>query len=175
MLLPLESGTYALDRAHSQLTFSVTHLGITPVVGMFTDFDGTLVIGDDAASSSLEISAQMSSVTSGNAGRDGHLLGADFFDVENHPTMRFRSSGLAPDGDCWAIDGDLTVKGVGQPIRLIAALTGRSIFPMDKKEHIGATATGTMSRVAAGVGSAIPLSMLSDEIPLAIAIQLIKV
>ena len=174
MALPLDPGIYALDRAHSQFAFSVTHLGITPVVGMFADFDGALTVGPDEASSSLELTIRMASVGSGNAGRDQHLWGADFFDVENHPAMSFRSTSLTGDGDTWTIDGDLTVKGSAQPVTLTATFTGRSVFPMDQKEHIGAVATGSMSRLTAGVGSAIPESMLSDTIPLSIAVQLIK-
>ena len=174
MPLPLDPGRYEFDRAHSQFAFSVTHLGITPVVGMFADFEGALIVGDNAASSSLEFSARMASVGSGNADRDGHIQGEDFFDTANYPVMTFRSTELSGKGDHWTIDGDLVVKGHGQRVRLSAVVTGRSVFPMDKKEHIGATASGTLSRLAAGVGSAIPESMLSDEIPVSLAIQLIK-
>ncbi len=174
MSLPLEPGRYDFDQAHSQFAFSVTHLGITPVVGMFSEFEGALVVGENVASSSLEFSARMASVGSGNAGRDAHLQGEDFFDTTNHPVMTFRSTELSGEGDRWAIDGDLVVKGQSQGVRLSAVFTGRSIFPMDKKEHIGATASGTLSRLRAGVGAAIPSSMLSDDIPVSIAVQLIK-
>lgn len=172
--LPLDPGTYALDTAHSQFTFQVTHLGITPVIGMFSEFSGSLVVGEDAASSSLEIAVQMASVSSGNAGRDSHLQAPDFFDSVAHPQMTFRSTSLSGEGDNWTIDGELTVKGVAQQVRLNSRFTGRSVFPMDKKEHIGATANGTMSRLVGGVGPAIPASMLSDEITLSVAVQLIK-
>lgn len=174
MTLALAPGRYQFDRAHSQFSFSVLHLGITPVVGMFADFEGMLVVGETEADSSLEMSAQMASVGSGNRGRDEHLQGADFFDTANHPAMTFRSTALSGAGDQWTIDGDLTVKGASQSVRLSAVFTGTSVFPMDKKEHIGATANGTLSRLAAGVGPAIPTSMLSDEIGISVAVQLIK-
>ncbi len=174
MSLPLDPGTYEFDRAHSQFAFGVTHLGITPVVGLFTDFEGTLVVGADAESSTLRLQAQMASVNSGNAGRDEHLQAPDFFDTANHPVLSFTSSALSGAGDTWTIDGDLVIKGQSQKVQLTATFTGRAVFPMDQKEHIGATATGTISRVAAGIGAAIPASFLSDDIALSVAVQLIK-
>lgn len=174
MPLPLGPGRYEFDRAHSQFSFSVTHLGITPIVGMFADFEGALIVGESAASSSLEFRARMASVSSGNAARDAHIQGEDFFDTANYPELAFRTTELSGDGDHWTIEGDLVVKAQVQTVRLAAEFTGKSVFPMDKKEHIGATATGTLSRLHAGVGSAIPESMLSDDIPVSLAVQLIK-
>jgi polyisoprenoid-binding protein YceI len=177
MALPLAAGTYRLDQQHSQIGFTVTHLGLTPVRGLFPDFDGVLRVGDRLPDVALTVSISMSSVQSGHPGRDEHLQLPDYFDSATHADMVFESESVSgdPDGDDerWIIDGALTIKAITRPLRLAAAMTGRRVFPLDDKERTGFLASGRLSRIAYGVAPAVPSDMLSDEIELDIAAQLI--
>jgi polyisoprenoid-binding protein YceI len=116
----LTPGTWTIDAAHTVIGFSARHLMVAKTRGSFGEFTGTVTVGDDLAQSSAEITVQMASVDTRNADRDGHLRGADFFDVENHPTMTFRSTSF--DGS--TLRGDLTIKGITKPIELAVEFGG---------------------------------------------------
>ena len=113
------SGDYTIDPAHSRLGFSARHAMVTTVRGEFGDLEGTAHI--DAATparSWVKLSLKTASVSTGQADRDGHLVSADFFDVENHPEITFVSTEVARDGDTWTITGDLTIKAVSHPVTI---------------------------------------------------------
>ncbi len=173
MSLPLTAGTYRLDHNHSQIGFTVTHLGLTPVRGLFPEFDGVLRVGERLSDTVLTVSIMMSSVQSGHPGRDEHLQLPDYFDSVSHPEMVFQSESVDDGDEGWIVDGKLTIKGTTQPLRLVAVLTGQRLFPLDEKQHIGFVANGRLSRLAYRVAAEVPVEILSDEIELDIAAQLI--
>ena len=110
-------GTYSVDPVHSNVGFTVRHLVAAKVRGTFTDFEGTVVIGDSAEVSSVTASIKADSVTTNNADRDGHLKSADFFEIEAHPTLNFVSTGITAKGnDHYDLVGDLTIKGVTKSV-----------------------------------------------------------
>src|SRR5215212_157227 len=114
-----EAGTYALDKGHTTIEFVGRHLMITKVRGRFTDFDGQIVIGESPDQSSVEVTVDTASVDTSDEKRDGHLRGEDFLDVENYPTMTFRSTNVDISRDGTAkVTGDLTVKDVTRPVTL---------------------------------------------------------
>ena len=84
MALPIASGTYGIDTNHSQLRFSVSHLGISVIRGTFDRYAGELYVGDDLPTTVVAIEAEMASINSGNRDRDEHMHGVDWFDVANH-------------------------------------------------------------------------------------------
>ena len=113
---PLPAGTWQLDAAHSSVSFSVRHMMVSKVRGQFTDFSADIVIAEDPlAVDGVNAVVQMASIDTGDSGRDEHLRTNDFFDIENHPTMTFRSTGLEGSGDDYKLHGDLTIKGVTKP------------------------------------------------------------
>jgi polyisoprenoid-binding protein YceI len=112
------TGTWKLDPTHSELTFSVRHLAISKVRGSFQTFDVTVVTPEDPSRISVVATVDVSSVTTGQAQRDGHLLSSDFFLIEEHPTMTFTSTGITVDGDDFSLVGDLTLRGVTKPVTL---------------------------------------------------------
>jgi polyisoprenoid-binding protein YceI len=116
-LLP-ETGTWNLDPAHSSIEFVARHLMVTKVRGGFGTFSGTIEIADNPTESVIEIEVDMGSVATGSADRDGHLMSADFFDVENHPQMTFVSTSIIDKDEGYQVTGDLTVKGVTNPMTL---------------------------------------------------------
>ncbi len=113
-----EPGTWHLDPAHTSIEFVARHLMVTKVRGGFGSFTGTVEIAENPTDSSVHIEVDMASVVTGNADRDGHLKSADFFDVENHPKMTFVSNSIVEKGDGYQVTGDLTVKGVTNPLTL---------------------------------------------------------
>ena len=93
-------GTWAIDQAHSEVGFSVRHLMVSKVKGRFTEFSGTFVTGEDPLDSSVEATVVLSSIDTANADRDAHLRSADFFDVDQHTELTYRSTGIRiDDGD----------------------------------------------------------------------------
>jgi polyisoprenoid-binding protein YceI len=117
-------GTFALDPSHSQVGFVVRHLVAAKVRGHFTAFEGTITVGDEPAGSSVEVTIQADSFDTRDAGRDEHVRSADFLDVEHHPTLTFRSTGVRVEGDDWKVDGELTIRGVTKPVVLDLEIDG---------------------------------------------------
>jgi polyisoprenoid-binding protein YceI len=118
------AGTWAIDLAHSSANFKVKHLGVSKTRGRFTDFAGTVEVGEDPADTKVDVTIQAASVDTHDTGRDEHLRSADFFDVANHPQLTFRSTGVSGKGDSWTLDGDLTIAGVTKPVSLDVEFEG---------------------------------------------------
>jgi polyisoprenoid-binding protein YceI len=170
--LPLSpTGVWKFDPNHTQVGFSVRHLGISTVHGLFANFSGHATIGDDAATSSVELTARTESINTGNTWRDGHLVGPDFLDVERFPEMTFRSTSIAEAGDGYLVDGDLTVKDVSKPVSFQLTFHGTNVFPVDKLTHAGFLATTTIRRSDFDTGYGIPIA--SDEVEIRIDAQLV--
>ncbi|HEX2060676.1 MAG TPA: YceI family protein [Thermoanaerobaculia bacterium] len=126
--------TWQLDPAHSSIEFAVKHMMFTTVRGRFKDFKGTIEADEqnpDNSRVSVEISA--ASIDTGVADRDAHLRSADFLDVENHPTITFRSTrveGAAKvEGDKFRVTGDLTIRGTTIPVTLDCVYEGTGKDP----------------------------------------------
>ena len=146
------AGTWKLDPYHSELSFSVKHLMISKVKGTFGTFDVTIVTGEDPRETTIEATVDVSSVNTGVEPRDNHLRTSDFFLVEEHPTMTFRSTGFdgdATDGE-FTITGDLTLRGVTQPVTLKGEFGGIMTDPQGNVKA-GATVTGKINRHDFGV------------------------
>ena len=124
------AGDYVLDPSHSRLGFSARHAMVTKVRGSFEDFEGTAHVDTaNPAASTVKVTIQAASVTTGNEQRDGHLKTADFFDVENYPTITFVSTHVARQGSQWSITGDLTINAVTKPVTIDFEETGSAKDP----------------------------------------------
>src|SRR5205085_9765285 len=88
------AGTWAIDPTHSEVGFSVRHMMVSKVRGKFGAFSGTLVTGSDPLDSSVTAEIDLSSIDTGNVDRDNHIRSADFFEVDQHKTIEFRSTGV---------------------------------------------------------------------------------
>ncbi|MGW2049208.1 YceI family protein [Streptomyces sp. NPDC001858] len=132
------TGDYTIDPAHSAIAFVARHAMVTNVKGKFADFTGTLHLdGADPSRSTASIDVQMGSVDTGVADRDGHLKSADFFNVEEFPTMTFRSTATeALGGDDYRITGDLTIHGVTKPLSIALEFNGAATDPYGN-ERVG--------------------------------------
>ena len=170
------AGTWKLDPYHSELSFSVKHLMISKVKGTFGTFDVTIVTGEDPRETTIEATVDVSSVNTGVEPRDNHLRTSDFFLVEEHPTMTFRSTGFdgdATDGE-FTITGDLTLRGVTQPVTLKGEFGGIMTDPQGNVKA-GATVTGKINRHDFGVSWNAALEAggftLGDEISINFELQ----
>ena len=172
MSLPIAPGTYGIDTAHSQLSFAVTHLGITTVVGTFDRFSGALYVGSGLADTVIAIEAEVASINTGHEMRDEHVRAEGFLDTANHPQMLFRSTAIVEAGSGYSLKGDLSIKGTTMPVTLEASYNGAAIFPVDGSTHHGFLATGSISRDAFGVGTGVDI--LSDDITLTLNVQFVQ-
>ena len=125
--LPLAVGTWTADPPHTTVGFVVRHLGLSKVRGRFDGVTAQLVVGDDLASSSVSAVIEMGTVKTGNADRDAHLASSDFFNAETNPTMTFRSTSIAGEGEEYTLIGDLTINGITQQVELDVPIGFRSI------------------------------------------------
>ncbi|MDI2027513.1 YceI family protein [Saccharopolyspora sp. TS4A08] len=141
-------GTWDIDPVHSDVTFSVRHMGVGKSRGRFGAFSAEIVTAEDLLQSSVTAKIDVSSIDTRNADRDAHVRSADFFDAEQHPTATFRSTGIRQDGEDYLIDGEFTLKGVTKPVTLTAELNGFS------DNLLGISATTTLNRSDFGVGPA---------------------
>lgn len=155
--------TWKVDKAHSKLGFSITHLLISEVEGQFNSFDATITsTGEDFADATIELTADISSIDTNNESRDKHLRSADFFDVEKFATLSFKSSAFKKTADkTYKITGDLTMHGVTKPVTVDLTLIGTA-NGRDGKKIAGFKATTTLNRIDFGVGKSGPSA--GDEV-----------
>ena len=124
------SGDYTIDASHTRIGFSARHAMVTKVRGHFDEFEGSAHVDtDNPAASSVTVTINAASVTTGNEQRDGHLKTPDFFDVENYPQITFVSTNVERDGSEWAITGDLTINGVTKSVTVPFEETGSAKDP----------------------------------------------
>ncbi len=138
-------GTYAIDPSHSTVEFVGRHLMITKVRGRFNQFSGHIDIGERPEDSSVEVSIDTASLDTGDARRDGHLRGEDFFDVERYPTITFRSTGVEAGPDGAKVSGDLTVRDVTRPVVLDVDFDGAQTAPWGE-ERVAFSAVADLDR-----------------------------
>lgn len=172
------AGTWTIDAAHSNIGFVARHAMITKVRGNFETFEGTFAIdGANPAASSITFDADLASVNTGVADRDGHLRSADFFDVENHKKMTFASTGVTVNGSEATLAGSLTIKGTTVPVSIEVELNGVTTDPFGNV-RAGFEGTTTISRKDFGLTWNAPLEaggwLVSDEIKVVLDISAIK-
>ena len=141
------SGDYTLDVTHTRIGFSARHAMVTTVRGQFAEFEGAAHIDTaDPASSSAKVTIAVGSITTGNADRDGHLRSADFFDVETFPEIGFVATDVARvDAATWQVTGDLTIKGVTNPVTVEFESTGSARDPFGNL-RVGFEGAATINR-----------------------------
>lgn len=112
----LTPGTWVVDTSHANIGFVARHMMVAKVRGRFTNVSGTVTIAEDPLQSKVEATADIASLTTGDAKRDEHLRSADFFDAANHPTMTLVSTGVEARGKSYVLHTDLTIKGITRPV-----------------------------------------------------------
>ena len=158
--------TWKYDKAHSQLKFDITHMGVSTVSGAFTDFDATITASKpDFSDAVFMMTAKTASINTGVEKRNDHLKSPDFFDAAANPELSFKSTSVKKSGnDKYQLIGDLTMHGVTKPVTLELWYRGTVTNPMNKKVVAGFRATGTIKRADFGVGPKFAPPMLSEEV-----------
>ncbi|HEV7863115.1 MAG TPA: YceI family protein [Acidimicrobiia bacterium] len=145
------AGTYALDVSHSEVGFAVRHLMVSKTRGRFSDFAGTVEIAENPLESSVAVTIQTASVDTRDEQRDGHLRSGDFFDAEAWPTMSYQSRSVREAGKGrYILEGDLTIKGVTQPVPLELSFEGGGTDPWGGV-RVGFSAKAELDREAFGL------------------------
>lgn len=117
---------WTIDPAHSEIGFSVKHMMITNVRGKFLEYNASIyTIGDDFTTAEFDFWLNPASLETNNDQRNTHLRSADFFDVENHKEITFRSNTIEKTGDNeFELWGNLTIKGITKKIKLQVEYSG---------------------------------------------------
>ncbi|MCY9782887.1 YceI family protein [Nocardiopsis sp. EMB25] len=167
----LKAGTWSIDPTHSVVGFSVRHMMVSKVRGRFEKFDATLTVPEDPAKASVVATIDAGSINTDNADRDNHVRSADFFHVDTHPEFSFRSTGLEAKGEEFVLKGDLTIKGITNPVELALEFNGSTLDPYGL-ERAGFAATTTISRKRFGVDIELPMDgggvVIGDKIAIEI-------
>ena len=167
-------GTWDIDATHSTVGFVVRHMMVSKVRGFFRDFSGEIVTAENPTDSTVTATIDLASIDTRQEQRDAHVRSADFFDVENHPQMTFRSTGVRADGADWVVDGELTLKGNTKPVSLALELNG---FGPDAYggTRAGFSAKTEISRKAYGVDIDMPMDgggvVVGDKIAVELEIE----
>ena len=139
------AGIWTIDTSHSSVNFKVKHLGVAKTRGRFTQFEGTVEVGENPRATSVDVRIDAASVDTHDAGRDEHLRSDDFFAVDRHPHLTFRSSSVDGSGEDWTLEGELTVAGVTRPVTLDVTYEGVATDPWGGT-RAGFTATTKINR-----------------------------
>ncbi len=168
-LLLTSAGAFAqswtLDKAHSKIAFTITHLMISEVDGNFKKFDIKMTSAKpDFSDADIDFTADVNSVSTADEKRDAHLQTADFFDAAKYPTLSFKGKSLKKvSGNTYKLMGDLTMHGITKPVTLDAVINGPITHPMNKKTVAGFKVSGQVKRSDFSLSN-YPAAVLSDEI-----------
>jgi polyisoprenoid-binding protein YceI len=170
---------WVLDPTHSEVTFKVKHLMFTNVSGNFTKFEATAESEDENFdNASFAFSAEVDSINTNNADRDGHLKSADFFDAAQFPTITFKSTKVAKaeEGE-YVVTGDLSIHGETKEVTLAVEYGGIQKDPWGNIKS-GFSVVGKINRKDFGLSWNAALEtggvMLGEEVKLALELQFVK-
>jgi polyisoprenoid-binding protein YceI len=175
--LPVPPGRWGIDPAHSSIVFSVRHLGLSKVRGRFDRFEAWTEVGATLEETKVTAEIDLASVDTNNADRDTHLRSTDFFNVEQHPTMRFESTRISGADNSWLLEGEVTLNGVTRALVLDVEFHGMTDF-VDGKTHAGFSATGDLQRSDFGIDfGLLPIGLdklaLSDKVQFELDLQFV--
>jgi len=170
-LLLLQSAAFAQttwknDKAHSKLTFTVTHLMVSDVDGLFKNFDVNIQASKpDFSDAVFSLTAEAASINTEVEMRDNDLKSPNFFDVAKFPAITFKSTAIQPTGNNhYKLTGNLTMHGITKPVTMDLVYRGTIVNPMTKKDDAGFKLTGTINRTDFNIGTKYPSAMISDEV-----------
>ncbi|MEV7973624.1 YceI family protein [Cellulomonas sp. NPDC089187] len=173
----LVAGTWNIDPSHTEASFTVRHAGISKVRGTVAVTGGAITVGEDLEVSAVTATLDPSTITTGDAGRDGHLKSGDFFDVEKFGEWTFTSTAVKADGEDYIVTGDLTIHGVTKSVDLAVEFGGAATDPFGN-QRAGFSATLPISRkdfdltwnAALETGGV----LVSDKVNIALEVSAIK-
>jgi polyisoprenoid-binding protein YceI len=172
-------GTWEIDPSHQSFEFVARHL-MAKVRGRFPAVTGVATIAERPQDSTLELEIDANSIDTKDDTRDAHMRSSDFFGVEDHPTISFRSTGVRPGAgqDRWKVDGELTIKGVTRPVTVDVEFLGAGIDPWGNQRIGFSGVVPEVNREDWGLTWNAPLEtggfLLSRSVRLEIEAELVK-
>jgi polyisoprenoid-binding protein YceI len=159
-------GTWKVDKMHSRLQFTITHLAVSDVEGNFKDFDVTITTTKpDFSDAKFDLVAQTASVNTGVDMRDQDLRSDHFFNVAVNPTLTFTSTTITPTSpNHYKLTGSLTIHGITKTVTMDLWYRGTILNPMSKANDAGFQLTGVIKRSDFNIGGIYPAPILSDEV-----------
>jgi len=161
----IPTGTWTLDKIHSQVGFAVKHAGISLFKGTVDDFDAELAEG------TLTGSARVTGSEVEDENLGAHLASPDFFDAERFPEVTFTSTAVRREGDELVVEGELELKGTRRPVRLTGTIAG----PVN--DRIGISLETTIDRTDFGMSWNMELprggAALENEVKLTADLELV--
>ena len=154
------------DPMHSKLTFSITHMGISDVDGLFNKFTASATTNKaDFSDAVFELSTDVESINTQVEMRDNHLRSADFFEVQTYPSMAFKSTAITKvSKDKYKLTGNLTLHGITKQVTMNLWYRGTNVDAKSGKSTSGFQLTGTLKRSEFNIGTKFPSPILSDEV-----------
>ena len=170
-----QTSTWTPDKAHSGIDFSITHLSISKVRGHFGIAGGEVLWNEaDITKSKVNIAIDVNTVDTNNGKRDSDLKGDGWFDTAKYATATFTSSAITKEAGGLSIAGNLALHGVTKPVVLKVEGPQGPVTGMDKKPHMGFSATTTMDRSAFAIAPKYPEAAVGNEVKLTIDLDLAK-
>lgn len=158
------TGTWAIDRMNSHVSFSVRHLGVLQVHGRFNDVTGRIVTAETIEESTVSARIGADSIDTGFPARDGYIKGADVLAADDHKAITFNSRTISTDGANYLVIGELTIRGADKPIALTAHLGGSGADMTTGQPVLGISAAATLRRADFGFAPQIPTAVIGDDI-----------
>lgn len=154
------------DHNHSKLTFSITHMGISDIDGLFNKFQASATTNKkDFSDAVFELSVDVPSINTQVEKRDDHLKSADFFEVQTYPSMTYKSTSITKiSKDKYKLTGNLTLHGITKPVTMNLWYRGTNVDAKANKSTSGFQLTGIIKRSDFNIGPKFPASVLSDEV-----------
>ena len=172
-LSDLKPGIWNVDASHSEVGFTARHLMVSKVRGQFKDFASVVTVAQPFEHSTVEAIVQMASIDTNSADRDTHLTSPDFFDVENNPTMTFKSTKVTDHN----LEGLLTIKGVSKPVSFDLDFGGVSADPWGGT-RAGFEATTEINRKDFGLSWNVAVEgggvLVGEKVKIVLDVQLVQ-
>jgi polyisoprenoid-binding protein YceI len=165
--------SYTIDPRHTHPSYEINHFGWSTQRGRFDSVTGTITLDRAAKTGSVDVNIDVSSVSTGVGKLDEHLKSEDFFNAARYPTITFKASKIAFNGDAPAsVPGEITIQGVTKPATLTVTHFSCGMHPMLKKEVCGAEASTSIKRSEFGMTKYLPA--LGDDVKLLINVEAFK-
>lgn len=162
---------FAIDLAHSGVSFQIRHMDISWIQGRFNQFSGEFTLdSSDPAKSSFKMTIKADSVDTNSAQRDGHLKSGDFFNAKQYPTIEFVSTSVAPAEGGYQVTGNMTMHGETKPVSFELKGGKMTEFPKGTP-RTGFTAQFKVKRTDFGVAAKTPAAMIGDDVWVTISFE----
>lgn len=161
------AGGYKVDTGHTQVVWTLNHMGVSPLSGAFGASGGTLQLDPgNLSAAKVNVTFNVADMSTTAPAFTKHLSSADFFDVAKYPTATFTSTAVSGNADSAKITGNLTIKGITKPVTLDTKFYGAGVNPITKKLNVGFSATTSIKRSDFGLGAYAPA--VADQVDLRI-------